>query len=386
MLEFRSGQHCSYLLDLPTSIKNAQGQSKQLVSPPAVTEPYPSTEPRGRKRNVLLASISSEEKLYHQEIVVVSTEALKETEDILRLKSSFGDDLEWCFPRILHQSESIKLSVQGADAADEIGAQIYPTSSALVESVPHILASTTTAFSEHDFLNQATFVNPHLHIVTLRVTTTGVSYEIPPSASFVLSHITSVKPSPFPPDLKFDFILLDPPWSNRSVRHARNKTYTTTEEQWEDPFVAATSILKPHLAAAGIVAIWTTNKWKVRKQVLDRMALLGLFLLEEWIWLKITSSGQPVMELDGIWRKPYEICLLFQQRNVPNFQRRIIIAVPDVHSRKPSLKSLIEPLLPAKYEALEVFARSLTAGWRSWGDEVLKFQETSHWEEPVKAK
>ncbi len=57
-------------------------------------------------------------------------------------------------------------------------------------------------------------------------------------------------------------------------------------------------------------------------------------------------------------------------------------AVPDVHSRKPNLRQLFDEILPPGYAALEVFARNLTAGWWSWGDDVLHFQHTSHWVSP----
>jgi N6-adenosine-specific RNA methylase IME4 len=52
-----------------------------------------------------------------------------------------------------------------------------------------------------------------------------------------------------------------------------------------------------------------------------------------------------------------------------------------VHSRKPNLRGLFEELLPERYEALEVFARNLTAGWWAWGDEVLLFQKRECWVE-----
>ena len=60
-----------------------------------------------------------------------------------------------------------------------------------------------------------------------------------------------------------------------------------------------------------------------------------------------------------------------------------IVAVPDVHSRKPNLRGVFEDagLVPqgGGYEAMEVFARNLTAGWWGWGDEVLLFQRRECW-------
>lgn len=184
---------------------------------------------------------------------------------------------------------------------------------------------------------------------------------------------------------EFDFILLDPPWPNRSVRNAKIY-HTSALQQEEHPFHQAIPIIDRHLSRSGIAAIWITNKRAVRKLVLHSMQNLGLELFEEWIWLKTTIYGEPVTPLDGLWRKPYELLLLFRHdlstgekvlplQEYPTVKRRLVVAVPDLHSRKPCLKELLTPLLPKGYRALEIFARNLTAGWWSWGDEVLKFNE-----------
>lgn len=145
-------------------------------------------------------------------------------------------------------------------------------------------------------------------------------------------------------------------------------------------------------------------------------------------------TGEPVYAIDGLWRKPYEVLLLGQKmdddnthrsddrgddhhhhhppnpqpepqtkaeadrngvstttsnnnekESRPPIKRRLIVAVPDVHSRKPCLQELVEPLIRDRigdgreYRALEVFARHLTAGWWALGDEVLKFNWEGHW-------
>jgi N6-adenosine-specific RNA methylase IME4 len=55
--------------------------------------------------------------------------------------------------------------------------------------------------------------------------------------------------------------------------------------------------------------------------------------------------------------------------------------VPDMHSRKPCLKKMLEEYIPepADYSALEVFSRYLVTGWTSWGNEVLKFNCDYYW-------
>jgi N6-adenosine-specific RNA methylase IME4 len=172
-----------------------------------------------------------------------------------------------------------------------------------------------------------------------------------------------------------------------------------------------------------LVGVWITNKKSFRELLLGEDGERGLFaewgveLVEEWVWLKITENGEPMSPVDGTWRKPYEILLV--GRNISNVEirtdscevapqseldeisgtgrgkevgisedepmpvkRRVIIAVPDMHSRKPNLVAVFAPLLPrypAPPRCLEIFARNLTADSWAWGNEVLKFQRLEHW-------
>jgi hypothetical protein len=144
-----------------------------------------------------------------------------------------------------------------------------------------------------------------------------------------------------------------------------------------------------------IAAIWVTNTVKSRKAAYDSMLMAGLIVTEEWIWVKTTIDGEPVTPIDGLWRKPYEV-LIIGQKFPENYcesnnekgrvkLRRVIAAVPDIHSRKPNLRKLFETIFFSatpgqsddkhgkkgqedlgkclKYSALEVFARNLTAGF-----------------------
>jgi hypothetical protein len=143
----------------------------------------------------------------------------------------------------------------------------------------------------------------------------------------------------------------------------------------------------PKLAIAGI---WITNSAQSREAVRGAFAATHLELFEEWIWVKCTTAGEPVMPLDGLWRKPYEVIQWGRRRGVEDegrVRRRVIFAVPDVHSRKPGLKELVETVFfpPERsdgsppYRALEVFARHLTAEWWACGDEVVKFNDAEWW-------
>ena len=140
-----------------------------------------------------------------------------------------------------------------------------------------------------------------------------------------------------------------------------------------------------HLKQDGLVAIWITNKAAVTDLLTSPRGMLAQWGLEpigEWIWLKITSAGEPISDVGSAWRKPWERLLIARKtgsRTSLLSNRRVILGVPDVHSRKPSLRGLFEDILPRDYVGLEVFARNLTAGWWSWGNEVLFFQQGHHW-------
>ena len=143
---------------------------------------------------------------------------------------------------------------------------------------------------------------------------------------------------------------------------------------------------------------WITHRKLARNAALRAFRAWGVELVEEWIWAKVAAKGDPVVDLEGTWRRAWEVCLVGRKREdggvlvddqegegevteMRDVKRRVIVAVPDVHSRKPCLKEMLDNMLPehADLRVLEVFARHLVAGWMSWGDEVLKFQSKEHW-------
>lgn len=202
----------------------------------------------------------------------------------------------------------------------------------------------------------------------------------------------------------FDFILLDPPWPNRSVRRTHKtagSTYAISPTLADTRTLLTNLQLETLLADNGLVGIWITNKPAIRNLVLGEGGLFALWqidLIEEWLWLKTTIHGEPVTALDALWRKPYEVFLLGRRKSTStervdlrpplsatglSIRQKVIIGVPDLHSRKPCLKTIIEPYMRdvEGYRALEVFARNLVAGWWSWGDECVKFNWEGCWRE-----
>ncbi|KAJ8105351.1 hypothetical protein OPT61_g10232 [Boeremia exigua] len=188
----------------------------------------------------------------------------------------------------------------------------------------------------------------------------------------------------------FDLVLLDPPWPNRSAK--RKGAY---EQVGGMPYLKKMLLkmdIDNYLEHNALVGVWITNKPALRDHVLGPGGLFeawNLGLIEEWIWIKTTTKGEPIFDIDDAMRKPYEILLLGRaapnswttMTHAPNPRKRVIAAVPDIHSRKPNLKEMLEPYMPdpTSYSALEVFARSLVAGWMSWGNEAFKYNSDMYW-------
>lgn len=231
-----------------------------------------------------------------------------------------------------------------------------------------------------------------------------LNFRIPPRAAFFLgdcseanSFHVAVRNTAQEQDTarQFDLIIMDPPWPNASVKrtHATSEgAYKVSESIWDIRQLLFEMDIDVLLSRGGLIAIWITNKPAVRNLVLGEGGFFDcwdIVLEEEWLWIKTTDKGEPVTGLDALWKKPYEVLLLGRKRQSctdadqveHEVRRRVIAGVPDLHSRKPCLKELLEKLVPnaTKYRALEVFARYLVAGWWSWGNEAIKFNHVHCW-------
>lgn len=212
----------------------------------------------------------------------------------------------------------------------------------------------------------------------------GKSHAMPPDANYTQGLLQDTRDAFCDAAPKFDLILMDPPWPNRSARRKKG-SYNTANTVTEIRELLSAIPVPTHLKDDGLVAVWITN----RPSILDLMtsptglfAQWGLELVTEWIWLKVTATGEPLFPIDSAWRKPWEKLLVAKRRSAPKLDSlspRTIVAVPDLHSRKPNLRGLFDQVLGQHHSGLEVFARHLTSGWWSWGDQVLLFQESQHW-------
>ncbi|EGR52655.1 uncharacterized protein TRIREDRAFT_53956 [Trichoderma reesei QM6a] len=222
-----------------------------------------------------------------------------------------------------------------------------------------------------------------------------LNVKIPPGAKYLHGSIQDLRQTFIDTAPQFKLIVLDPPWPNRSVRRNQKagSRYKTVANMTEMRHLLSSIPVASHLAPDGLVAVWITNKASIYDLMTSPargiFAAWGLELVTQWTWLKVTASGEPIFDVDSAWRKPWETLLIARRVGAKvaagvglKLKPRVIVAVPDVHSRKPNLRGLFDDVLGGEgqeYQGLEVFARNLTAGWWSWGDQVLHFQGAEHW-------
>ncbi|CAK8690301.1 unnamed protein product [Clavelina lepadiformis] len=172
--------------------------------------------------------------------------------------------------------------------------------------------------------------------------------------------------------------ILDPPWENKSVR--RGHKYRSL------PFDKIASIPLHKLCASEcLVVIWVTNKQKIMKWVRNVLfPRWNICYLAQWHWVKVTTNGIPVFPWESLHKKPYETIFLGHhlcKNHQHSIKENVICSVPCmVHSHKPPLYEVIKNSLMevANPRCLEMFARSLSPSWSSWGNEVVKLQNISY--------
>ncbi|OBT62814.1 hypothetical protein VE03_07682 [Pseudogymnoascus sp. 23342-1-I1] len=433
---WQNEDHTVTLLDIPRSLELAQQfeypSERKLWSSPPLEQPYPSLEPKSRKALAALKSPGINDLILHR----ILTLALEEAGEAVGKNKGL---LSWCLPRLCYDENQSSLPDERPEKRHHTNhaagiasndASALPAS----PSVPSYPYSSSQGV-DTDSLPSSTFPffnNSLGRTVTLSPPGSNSPAIIPIDSTYIHGEIVSTIPIFIQNAPQFPLIILDPPWPNRSARRAG--CYQTSYGLSEISTLLSRIPIESKLEKNGLVGVWVTNKESFRDLLLGKDGDGGLFgewgveLVEEWVWLKVTANGEPMSPIGGTWRKPFEILLVGRKFSseemnmdpcevdakteldevsderkggedvrtseeqpiiIPTpVKRRVIIAVPDMHSRKPNLMAVFAPMLPRSPippRSLEIFARNLTAYSWAWGDEVLKFQRVEHWTECANA-
>ena len=350
------------IIDIPKSIENSQAETKRLLSAEPVREPFPSLEPKSSKAKANVGEHSISDLLIQKHLEFAVAE----------IKQNHAGP--WCLPRVtdsISRCSTIAREKRKFDTKD--GCQHEKANPCSLKSQLPEKEFPNSEFLYHNDNDTFTTIKHSLHL----------SASIPPRSTVLNGDILSTRSIFTQNAPKFDLIVMDPPWPNRSAR--RKGGYSISNNASDISSLLRSLPLEDHIADDGYVGVWITNKTIFRDLTMELFQLWGVEFVEEWIWLKVTCQGEPICALDSLWRKPYEILLVGKKGGSSmheGVERRVVVGVPDLHSRKPSLKFLFEDVIqktPGEYQGLEIFARNLTEGWWGWGNEVLKFQEEEHW-------
>lgn len=379
---WRNDNQTVALVDIPHSVELAQQferhERRRIASINPISRPYDCTEPKSVKALTALAK----PKIYDL--------ILEKTVQLALDEARNHNPTAWNFERFVegHISDQphfgAKRDRETCTTSGTGDASAIPTQSPLSKRRYHV--TKIEKFLKESDASPDTI----LQATPLEVAAGADDTLYPPHSTFVPGTIEEFMPFFQQDSSQYDLVIMDPPWPNRSVRRVGN--YQTAPDAADTKRLLASIPLEDKLNDNGIVGVWVTNKQVLRDLVLGKENQPGLFqqwgiqLIEEWVWVKITSSGEPVTPIEGVWRKPWEILLVGRRLapgSEPGFTRRVLLAVPDLHSRKPNMAELFKPCLPQEPRCLEIFARNLTAGWTSWGNEVLKFQSAKCWSERI---
>ena len=133
-------------------------------------------------------------------------------------------------------------------------------------------------------------------------------FAIPQNCTFLLSEFdefqTLVDYIQCSDNRKYDCIVLDPPWENRSAIRSHKYQWLSEYDLLQLPL--------PELCNDGcLVVVWVTNKIRLSDFVREELfPSWNVHVVGEWHWVKITTSGELVFNLDSLHKKPYELLLL----------------------------------------------------------------------------
>ncbi|XP_021720366.1 methyltransferase-like protein 2 isoform X2 [Chenopodium quinoa] len=216
-------------------------------------------------------------------------------------------------------------------------------------------------------------------------------YILPKDSCFYMSELEQIH-TLVPANLEcgFNFIMVDPPWENRSA-YQKSKYPTLPNRH----FLSLPIKQLTHTSGA-LVALWVTNREKLRKFVENELfPAWGVRYAATLYWLKVKADGSLICDLDLFHHRPYE-CLLLGYTGKPvtdseltatakSLKDQVVMTIPGDYSRKPPVGDLLLEYVPGPRPArcIELFAREMMAGWTSWGNEPLHFQDRRYFSRKI---
>ncbi|KAL5558094.1 hypothetical protein UlMin_034305 [Ulmus minor] len=211
-------------------------------------------------------------------------------------------------------------------------------------------------------------------------------YILPRESSFYMSDLRQIHNLIPEPDCGFNLIVIDPPWENGSAR--QKSRYPTLPNKY---FLSLPIKQLSHPEGA-LIALWVTNREKLRCFVEKELfPAWGVKFVATFYWLKVKADGSLINDLDLFHHRPYESIVLGQcngevldsikMSGVKSLQdNQVIISIPGDYSRKPPIGGLLREYIAgcSPTRCLDLFSREMGAGWVSWGNEPLHFQESRY--------
>lgn len=172
----------------------------------------------------------------------------------------------------------------------------------------------------------------------------------------------------------FGLIMADPPWDfeTRSPKGAGKSPqahYSVQPLDWIKS-VPVAAIAAPDC----LLWLWATNP--MLPQALDVIAAWGFEFKTGGHWVKRTKHGRLTFGTGYIFRsagEPYLVGTRGRPRTTKSV-RSIVEGVVREHSRKPDEAFEAAERLMPDVQRIELFSRQARPGWRSWGDQVDKFE------------
>jgi N6-adenosine-specific RNA methylase IME4 len=270
-----------------------------------ISEPYYQLNP-----NTKITASKFDE--IHSEILKI----IRNAEHLIKNSRRFLDTKEFQLPTGAIESTPAD---PGKDGDNELSTERDDTTYSYIPASDLVLAQKYIALKSTNELDlEALFATQikNKKKITTKIIFKKTEYIIPPNCSFMISDFNLLKDYLIKLDMRFDLIVMDPPWENKSVKRSGKYECLDHYELFKIP-------VNRVLAQRGYFCIWVTNSAKLHNFVLNVYAKdLGLVRVSTIVWVKVTTKGEYVIPIHSTHRKTYEVCYVF---------RKISDSSPQVH-------------------------------------------------------